>query len=318
MRKNRTLALGAALLALVVSACSPGGSGSSSATASGAASGSPAAEKPTVKVGSAGFYESAVVAEMYAQALEAKGFTVERHLEIGERPALHAAMDAGDVNLIPEYLGGLAAQLNKSADLPSDAQQAWDNLQQPLANKGWVGFDFSPGTDADGFAVRAETAQQFNLATMSDAANVADKLVWGVAEGCPDNPVCGPGLKSTYGIDLDKLDVESEPPCGPDIITALNNKVIDVAQVCTTQPDIVSSNLTLLADDKHLQPAQNMLGVATKELADAGGTDLADTIDAINAKLTTEALTQLGVEINVNQKDIADVAHDFLDANGLM
>jgi len=67
-----------------------------------------------VSVGSAGFYEAAVVGEMYAQALEAKGYTVERHLEIGERPAVHAAMDAGEINLIPEYLGGLAAQLTFS------------------------------------------------------------------------------------------------------------------------------------------------------------------------------------------------------------
>jgi osmoprotectant transport system substrate-binding protein len=319
MRKNRTLALGAAMLMLVVSACTPGGSGSSSANGSGAASGSPVA-KPTVKVGSANFYEAAVVGEMYAQALEAKGFTVERHLEIGERPAVHAAMDSKDVNLIPEYLGGLAAQLNQSATLPSDAQEAWDNLQQPLEQKGWVSFDFSPGTDADGFAVRAETAQEYSLKTMSDVAKVADKLVWGVAEGCPQNPICGPGLKSTYGIDLDQLDVESEPPCSADIIDALtgNNPIIDVAQVCTTQPDIVSENLTLLEDDKHLQPAQNMTAVATRELAEAGGTDLADTIDAINALLTTEALTQLGVEINVDQKSIEDVAHDFLDQNGLL
>jgi len=317
MRKNRTLALGAAVLVLIASACTPGGSGSP-ASASGAASGSPAAEKPTVKIGSAAFYEAAVVGEMYGQALEAKGFTVDRHLEIGERPALHAAMDAGDVNLIPEYLGGLAAQLNQSADLPSDPQEAWDKLQAPLEAKGWVEFDFSPGTDADGFAVRAETADQYHLKTMSDVAKVADKLVWGVAQGCKDNPVCGPGLKSTYGIDIASLDVQALAPCGPQIIDALNNEVIDVAQVCTTQPDIVSSNLTLLEDDKHLQPAQNMVGVATKELADAGGQDLADTIDSINAELTTEALTQLGVEINVDQKSIEDVAHDFLDAHGLL
>ena len=314
MRMYRTLALGAAALALVLSACSPGGSGSSST----AASGSQTAEKPTVKVGSAGFYEAAVVAEMYAQALEAKGYTVERTLEIGERPAVHAAMDAGDINLIPDYLGGLAGQGLGIEELAADPQEALDNMQEALAEKGWVTFGFSPGTDADGFAVRAETAQEFGLTTMSDVAEVADQLTWGVAEGCPDNPVCGPGLKEVYGIDLDQLDVETLEPCGTAIIDALNNDVIDVAQVCTTQPDIVQSNLTLLQDDKSLQPAQNITAVATKELADAAPADFAETLEAVNTALTTEALTQLGVEITVNQTSLADAAQAFLEENNLL
>jgi osmoprotectant transport system substrate-binding protein len=311
MRTYRTLALGAALLVLVMSACSPGGSG-------GSPSASEAATKPAVKVGSAGFWEAAVVAEMYAQGLEAKGYTVERHLEIGERPAVHSAMEAGDVNLIPDYLGGLAGQGLGITDLSPDPQTAWDNMQDALAAKGWVAFDFSPGTDADGFAVRQETADQFSLATMTDLAGVADQLTWGLAEGCPDNPVCGPGLKDTYGIDIAALDVVSLPPCSTDIATALNDSAIDVAQVCTTQPEIAAMNFVLLDDDKHLQPAQNLVPVATKELADAAPADFAETLNAITAKLTTEALTQLGAEIVLNQKDIADVARQFLQDNALL
>lgn len=311
MRRYRTLALGAAALVLVLSACTPGGSEVSP-------SASAAAAKPTVKVGSAGFYEAAVVGEMYAQALEAKGYTVVRHLEIGERPAVHAALTSGDVNLIPEYLGGLAGQGLGIKDLSPDPQTAWNNLQAALTGKGWVSFDFSPGTDADGFAVRKETADKYSLATMSDLAAVADKLVWGVAEGCPDNPVCGPGLKATYGIDLSTLQVETLSPCSPDIATSLNDSAIDVAQVCTTQPEIASMNLVLLTDDKHLQPAQNMVPVATKALADAAPADFADTLNAIQAKLTTEALTKLGVEININHKELAEVAKQFLTDNGLL
>jgi osmoprotectant transport system substrate-binding protein len=314
MRRYRTLALGAALLALVMSACSPGGSGSSSEQASS----SQTASKPDVSVGSAAFYEAAVVGEMYAQALEAKGYTVERHLEIGERPAVHSAMDAGEVNLIPEYLGGLGAELSDSAEQPADPQEAWDALQEPLSAKGWVAFDFSPGTDADGFAVRQETATDLGLETMTDVAAVADQLVWGLAPGCPDNPVCGPGLNDTYGIDIAALDVESLAPCSTEMATALDNEVVDVAQVCTTQPDIVTFNFKLLADDMTLQPAQNMVGVATQELADAAPADFAETINAINAALTTEVLTQLGVEIVVDQTDMADVAQNFLEDNGLL
>jgi osmoprotectant transport system substrate-binding protein len=313
MRRYRTLALGAASLAHILSASTAGGSGSPSESA--------AANKPTVKVGSAGFWEAAVTAEMYAQALEAKGYTVDRHLEIGERPAVHAAFDAKEVNLIPEYLGGLSGQGLGIEDLSSDAQEAWDNMQDALATKGWVSFDFSPGTDADGFAVRQETADEFGLETMSDLAEVADQLVWGVAEACPTNPVCGIGLKDTYGIDLAALPAEklqTLPSCSTDMATALNDSAIDVAQVCTTQPEIASMNLVLLTDDKHLQPAQNLVPIASKELADAGGTELADILNAITAKLTTEALTQLGASIVVNHEDKADVARQFLQDNGLL
>jgi osmoprotectant transport system substrate-binding protein len=310
MRIYRTLALGAASLVLVLSACTPGGSGSPS--------GSAAAEKPVVKVGSAAFWEAAVVGEMYAQALSAKGYTVEMHLEIGERPAVHSALVNGDVNLIPEYLGGLAGQGLGITDLSPDAQTASDNMQSALADKGWVTFEFSPGTDADGFAVRQETADQYSLKTMTDVAKVADKLVWGVAEGCPTNPVCGPGLKDKYGIDLAALQVESLPACSTDIATALNDSAIDVAQVCTTQPEISSMNFVLLEDDQHLQPAQNLVPLATKELADAASADFAETLNAITAKLTTEALTKLGESIVVKHDEIPDVATQFLKDNGLL
>jgi osmoprotectant transport system substrate-binding protein len=311
MRRYRTLALGAASLVLVLSACTPGGSG-------GSPSASTTVVKPTVKVGSAGFWEAAVVGEMYAQALEAKGYPVERHLQIGERPAVHAALTKGDVNLIPEYLGGLAGQGLGIKDLSPDPQTALDNMKTALAAKGWVVYAFSPGTDADGFAVRKETADKYSLKTMTDLAGVPDKLNWGVAPGCLDNPVCGPGLKTTYGIDLSALHVDKLPACSADIATSLNDSAIDVAQVCTTQPEIASMNLVLLEDDKHLQPAQNLVPVATKALADPAPADFASTLNAIQAKLTTAALTQLGAAINLNHQDIAEVATKFLKDNGLL
>ena len=217
----------------------------------------------------------------------------------------------------PEYLGGLSGQGLGITDLSPDAQTAWDNMQAALAAKGWVSIDFSPGTDADGFAVRQETADEYSLETMSDLAAVADQLVWGVAEGCPDNPVCGPGLKDTYGIDLTALQVETLAACSADIATSLNDRAIDVAQVCTTQPEIAPMNLVLLADDKHLQPAQSLVPVASKALADAAGADLAATLNAI-AKLTTEALGKPGAAINLNHQEIPDVARQFLKDNGLL
>jgi osmoprotectant transport system substrate-binding protein len=310
MRIPRTLALGAAVLALVMSACSPGESSSQSS----AASGTPAAGTPEISIGSAGFPEAALVAEIYAQALEANGYTVDRHLELGERPAVRAAFDAGEINLSPDYLGGLATFLEVEGS--PDPGAVYTDLLPALEGLEQTALDYSPGTDADGFVVRQETADELSLATMSDLAEVAGDLVWGLATGCPENPVCGPGLLDVYGIDISTLDVEPLPPCSPEIAEALNSSAIDVAQVCTTQAEIASFNFVLMEDDGALQPAQNLLPVLTQELADAGGDDMAAVLNAVSELLTTEELTNLNLSI-AEQESYEDIASGWLTDNGL-
>ena len=307
MRMHRTLALGAASLALIVSACTPGEGGSPSSEAS------QSANLPTVSVGSAGFSEAALVGEIYAQALEAQGFTVERNLELGERDAVRAAIDGGDINLYPDYLGGLAGFLELELSPDADATQA--AIAEALEPLGQTILDFSPGTDADGFAVRQETADELGLATMSELAGATD-LVWGLAPGCPDNPLCGPGLNDVYGIDINTLETESLAPCSAEMAEALNSAAIDVAQVCTTQAEIASFNFVLLEDDQGLAPAQNLAPVLTQELADAGGDSLATTLNAVSELLTTDELTNLNLLI-ADQQSFEDIADQWLSDNGL-
>ena len=310
MRMHRRLALGAAALALIVSACSSGEGGSPS----GAASQSQGAELPTVAIGSAGFSEAAVVAEIYAQALEANGYTVERHLELGERDVVRGAFDSGDIDLAPDYIGGLASLLG--AEVSSDADATHAAMIEALAAEGQTALDYSPGTDADGFVVRQETADELDIATMTDLAGVADQLVWGLASGCPDNPLCGPGLNDVYGIDIGALDTESLTPCSAEIAEALNASAIDVAQVCTTQAEIASFNFVLMEDDGGLAPAQNIAPVLTQELADAGGDGMASILNAVTELLTTEELTNLNLSI-ADQESYADIASQWLTDNGL-
>jgi len=308
MRMHRKLALGAATLALVLSACSSGGGESPSSAAS------QQADLPEVSIGSAAFPEAALVAEIYAQALEAQGFTVDRHLELGERPAVRSAFDSGDINLAPDYLGGLASLLE--VQVTSDADATHDALVPALEEIGQTALDYSPGTDADGFAVRQETADDLSLATMTDLAGVADQLVWGLATGCPDNPVCGPALNDVYGIDISTLDTESLNPCSPEIAEALNNSAIDVAQVCTTQAEIAAFNFVLMEDDGGIAPAQNLLPVMTQELADAGGDTLANALNAVTELLTTEELTNPNQQI-AEQESYEDIASQWLSDNAL-
>src|SRR3954449_1681932 len=127
MRLNRTFALGASLL-VVLGACSTGGgstpspssaaasitaespaaSSSSAASAStgGASASAAAALTPAdIKIGSDDFYESSVVAEMWAQVLEKAGFKVERHFNIGARQVRQPALEGGQIDMVPEYVG---------------------------------------------------------------------------------------------------------------------------------------------------------------------------------------------------------------------
>lgn len=322
MRIHRTLVLGAASLALIISACtsgeggSPGASAASSAASSGAATESQAADLPEITIGSAGFPESAIVAEIYAQALEGAGFTVERNLELGARDVTHPALVDGQIDLMPEYVGGYLS-VTYGGEATPDLEESLEALRTELEADGLVAFEPTPGTDADGFAVRQETADELGLTTMSDLAEVADQLTWGVAQECAENANCGPGLERVYGIDFDSLDVETLGACSTAIAEALNASNIDVAQVCTTQPEIVGFNLVLLEDDQGLAPAQNMIPVVRQEVAEAGGETLESTLNSVSELLTTEELTALGNAIVINGESYEDAAGQWLEDNGL-
>jgi osmoprotectant transport system substrate-binding protein len=316
MRRFRMLALGASVLALLASACTTGG-GSTAPSASIGPSQSQAAQLPKVIIGSADFYESALVGEIYAQALEAKGFSVERKFNLGARTITNDALKSGDINLMPEYLGYEAAELQASTS--GDATAVKTALDAALAPLGLTSLDYAPGTDQNGFAVRSETASAMNLKTMSDAAKVADQLKWGLPPECGTNAGCGQALKDKYGIDITAPGFQwvKLAACSSEIAVALNSKNVDVAELCTTQPDIARFNFVLLQDDNDSQVAGNMIPVLRTDLADAGGATLADTLNAVSAKLTTDALTQMGVKVSVDKQDAAAVAAQFLTDNGL-
>jgi osmoprotectant transport system substrate-binding protein len=308
MRNYRGVALGASVLVLLISACTTGGS-SQSPTASQAA-------KPNVIVGSADFYESTLVAEMYAQALEAKGYTVERKLVLGARKLTNDALKNGQLNLMPEYIGSEARELK--AEATGDPEVTAANLKKALEPLGLTLLDVAPGQDQNGFVVRQETATKYNLKTLTDLAAVTDKLKWGLPPECKTSPSCHQALLDSYGIDTDKLEVVPLAPCSAPMAEALNSSNVDVAELCTTQPAIQQFNFVLLDDDKRSQPADNMAPVVRKDLLDSAPADFADTLNAISAKLTTDELTALGVEINNNHKTEAEVAKKWLTDNGLI
>ena len=301
MRIRRTLALGASLLVLL-SACAAGGSG------------------PTIKIGSDGFYEAKLMAEIYAQALEANGYTVDRTgIGIGARAVSAAALESGQIDLKPEYIGSGLAYYEPGKQTGDPAANA-AALQTVLSGKGGgiTVLDYSPAADQNAFVVRKETADQYNLKTMSDLGKVASQLKLGVATDCATNPVCGPALMAAYGIDVSSATKLSA--CDTPMVQALKGGTIDVGELCSTQPDIAVNGWVVLEDNKHTQPADNIAPLVRDDLLAklSDKTAFEKILNDVSAAMDTATLTDLNKQVAVDNKDIAVVAKAWLQSKGFV
>jgi osmoprotectant transport system substrate-binding protein len=327
MRTPRVLAAGLTVLVLVA-ACSTGGGATqspSSSTGGGASqpasqpASAPASEaaKAPIKIGSDNFSESKLVAEIYAQVLENAGYTVERKFGLGSRQERIPAMDSGQVDLVPEYVGSGLGFYDKSK-ISGDGQKNADALQEALKAKNITVLAIAPGTDTNAFAVRADTASTMSLSKMSDLAAHQDQLKWGLPSDCDTNPLCAGALKD-YGINYPPKQRTALGACDVPMAQALQGKAIDVAEFCSTQPAIAQFGFVVLEDDKQTQPAENLAPLVRDDyLAKVDKDAFSKLLNDASAKITTEELTKMGVEVAVNQKDVGEVAKAFLQAQGLI
>jgi osmoprotectant transport system substrate-binding protein len=303
MRIPRMLALGAAIVVLA-GACSSGGSTSA-----------PSASDVTVKVGSDGFYESQLMAEIYAQALEAKGYKIDRTgLGLGTRKVTAAALESGQIDLKPEYIGsGLAFYEGTATGDPAANEQA---LQAILTGKGGgiTVLNYSPAADQNAFVVTKETSTKDNLTTLDQVAAITPPLKFGVATDCSTNPVCAKALKDAYGIDVSNALPLSA--CDQPMVDAIKAGTVDVGELCSTQPDIAQNGWVVLADDKHTQPADNIAPLVRNDLlAKVDKASFEAVLNAVSAKMTTDELTRLNAEYVFDKKDISAIAKEWLTAN---
>jgi len=300
MRINRALALGATLLVLA-GACTSGGS------------------KPTIKIGSDGFYEAKLMAEIYAQALEAKGYTVDRAgIGLGGRKVTAPALESGQIDLKPEYIGS-GLSYYAAGKQTGDPKANQTELQNVLNGKGGgiTVLDYSPAQDQNAFVVRKDTADSLKLTKMSDLTAVQAQLKLGLATDCPTNPVCGQALKDAYGLDTSGATLLAA--CDTPMADALKNKTIDLGELCSTQPDIIVNGFVVLLDDKATQPADNLAPLVRNDyLAKVDKTSFSKILNDISARMNTADLTRLNAEFVFDKKDIAAIAKEWLTANGFV
>ncbi len=313
--RGLALAAGLALAGLALAACS-----SSSGTASGSASGS--AGGPIV-VAAFNFGESQLLANMYAQVLNKAGYqaTVK---SIGARevvePALEKGSAGGGVDVVPEYLATFTEFLNQKVNGTNAAPKASGDVQATLAAaqalagpRGLTVLQPSQAADQNAFAVTQAFATKNNLTTLSDLAGYSGPLVLGGPPECPQRPYCEPGLEKTYGLKFTGF--KSLDAGGPLTKKALQQGQIQLGLVFSSDGGIEAYGLKVLADDKHLQNADNVVAVVnTKVLSD----QLSAALNGVAAALTTDELIALNKKVDIDGADPATVATDWLKSKSLI
>ncbi len=302
MRFVRTAALGAAML-VAFAACSSGGGGSA---------------KPDIRIGSDGFYESKLVAEMYAQVLEADGYKVTRNLGIGAREVRQPALESGQIDLSPEYVGSGLGYYDKAAPTGDGPPTARRSRRSSRTRASACSRSRPARTRTRPSSARTRPTST-TLTKMSDLAAVQGDLKWGLPPECDANPNCKGALEA-YGITYPPAQREALAACDAPIAEALQEQGVDFAWLCSTQPAIAQFGFVALEDDKNTQPAENMTAIVRDDyLAKVGDAKaFQELLDKVSALLTTEVLTDLGVKVAVDQQSEADVAKAFLTENALL
>ncbi|MGV9665033.1 ABC transporter substrate-binding protein [Nocardia niigatensis] len=305
----RILAASVALAAaMALSAC--GGSTSNPLGGGGDCGG----DATKLTVGSANFPESETVADVYAEALRANGFSIDTKLNIGSREAYVPALKQCAIELIPDYTGNLLQYLDKSstATTPDEVNAA---LTKALGDQLAIGAP-APGEDSDAVVVTKATAERWNLTSIADLAAHSAEVKLAAPAEFSERPGGLPGLKKNYGLDIAAANfVPIADGGGPATVKALTDGQVIAADIFTTSPAIAADNLVVLTDPKHNFPPQNVVPLYnTAKKSDK----LTKVLNAVSAKLTTAELISLNTAVSGSSKtEPAAAAKQWVAAQGL-
>lgn len=282
----------------------------------GCAGGSPApaVRDDRVVVASFDFPESVLLAEVYAQALEQAGVPVRRELRLGPRELVLPALRQGQVDVVPEYLGTALTALGGGDLRGVGVAEASRRLSAALAPEDLLALEPAAAQDQNGLVVTRALADRLQLSTTSDLVPHAERLVLVGPPECPRRPLCLPGLRSAYGLEFARF---VDYPLPSQRQTALAQGIADVAVAFTTDGRLAGDDLVLLADDRRLQPVENVVPVVSRRAVDRWPA-LVGALDAVSARLDLTGLRFLSWRTEVAGRPVRDEARGWLLRQGLV
>jgi len=302
----------AVVASLALAACGSSGGGSGSGSSSSSSNPlAPSAAKGTVVVGSANFPEDELLAEIYVQALKAKGVKVTPKFNIGAREVYYPQITKGAISILPEYNGALlttSVDKNSTATTTAEVNAA---LKAKLPSTLEI-LNSASAQDKDSVTVTQATASKYHLKSIADLGPVAKKFVIGGPPEFKTRTDGLVGLKKNYGLTFKSFDPLDES--GPLTLAALKDGKVQAADVFTTTPQIITYKLVALADPKFNFAAQNVTPLVYKKAATP---TVVATLNRVSAALTTNALLQMDKAIIIDHANYSTVAAGFLSAIGM-
>jgi glycine betaine/choline ABC-type transport system substrate-binding protein len=325
-RRNPILALVAILcLGLAFAACGSDEKSSSSSSGSGSSGSNSAsgneiqkidsASGKTITVGSKNFTEQFVLGEIYAQALEAAGYTVKKQLNLGSELIAYKALQAGKVDAYPEYTGTALTSFFgvKTADVPRDAQKAYEDAKAGFAKKQITALAPTPFENTYRLGMTKEGAAKVgNPTKISDLSSSAKDLsITGFPE-CKQRQDCLLGVEDTYGLKFKKF-VTSEQK-----YQVLDSGDADVAFIFTTDGDLASGKYVILDDDKKFFPPYNVTFNVRDEAMKNLGPEGQKVIEDVQKPLDEKVMQELNARVDIDKQKPEEVAKAYLQSAGFI
>jgi osmoprotectant transport system substrate-binding protein len=323
--KTRWRALLAALAALAltlgIAACgdsddsTSGGSTEGGETA-GAIQSNPGNGKVTLTIGSKNFPEQEILGEIYAQALSAAGYKVKSALNLGSETVALKAVKTGQISGYPEYASTALTSFFglEPEEVPADANEAWEKANAEFEKEGLEAFEPTPFVSANAVGTTKETADKYELETVSDLEGVSEKLSLYGSPECRQRIDCLAGLESLYG-----LKFKSFTPVDIGLrYTVLEKEQADLSILFTTDPQLAaeSDKYVILEDDKEVFPAGNVIFVTKKSVAEEAGPDFEETILQVQEGLTLKVMQELDARVELEKETPKEAAEAYLKEAG--
>jgi osmoprotectant transport system substrate-binding protein len=278
-------------------------------TACGAAPPSQGDRGEAIRFASYDFQENQILAEVYAEGVRRAGLPVSVQHGIGTREVVAPALEQDVVDVVVEYLG-TALVFNRPAggELPATPEEMAELLGDTMEEHGVEVLEFARAEDQNGFAVTTEFVAEHGVGRLSELAALAPQLTFGGPPECPDRPLCLPGLREVYGLEFGAVSTMQSRAATVEALVAGH---IDVGLLETTDARLGIAPVTLLVDDKALQPRENVVPLVSEEVADRWGDELTDALDETSARLTTAGLVRLNRAVELDGATPAEAAREW-------